>query len=315
MNRAHPGESALLPATKKEKYWLLTLETQEAHDHHAQVEENVVSALIFYSPTPTGAYASFFLSQWTSADSVYRFGMYTRDNAACSGEKRWPIVVNFPSDSSENKWRWYFGRKHIWLDGMFQSPRPQPISLRGMYSPSQPPLDTLQIATYPAATALPPLDYKYMSSQGKQTRLGMARIIALENASILINSPGTKAVYWISFGTSRLPDNHLFMESKEDGTVDMLGSHYGHEEHGHFHTTPIQKVALSLDSDWESPHSHKTYGLGVDLQTEPSTLRLRPVIADQEIRAGRNSFWMGAIQALGEDGQALGVGNMYIFTR
>lgn len=66
----------------------------------------------------------------------------------------------------------------------------------------------------------------------------------------------------------------------------------------------------------KSQVSRKTYQLGIQMNFGMrSDYIVRPMIEDQEIRAGKNSFWMGAIEAVDSvSGNQVATGNMYIFT-
>lgn len=321
-HRALPEEKAILPEAGVEKYWLFNQVVPEGDGYF-----HYDCMLLVQSPTAQGDATSFFASEWNSYDSSYYYGMQVDPKGNWSRPGRWPMIARLDGDSTATHWRLFWDRKSLWFDGEYRSPKKYPLASHGALVP-QKPWDAYRLLPVESDTARPtygiqPLAPKVFvfppfagswrngdaGSFGAATQGGV-----FCDASTLIQAANAKAVYWVQLIDSVGNQTTHLLQLGNDGRMSVLAealcSIEGKREviqrnFGHF----------VCGGGWESPHSRKTYLLELEFNGANDPLLIRPKIQDQELQAGKKSFWMGAVEARrAAEEQPYASGNMYIFT-
>jgi hypothetical protein len=305
--RPLPEEKPLLFAPATEKYWLCNLVTGIEKKDDIQYVHDCM--LVTYSPTDQGKYTNFFLSEWSELDSSFHYGMRSSGDAVWSKRGKWPLSTHIPEDSAHAAWRLYYSSKAIWLEGAIGDVEQPPLKVRGRsYSAKH--FRVLNFQPNVAATEM--RLFEYNTSTETAQKFARMQLAEFTEAANLIAAENAKAIYWINFGADMAGDATLLLQLDYDGQIKVLGSDYSYHPHGVRFPAVCKLVP---GSDWQSPNSRKTYDLGIDVDVGWNHFIVRPMIADQEIRAGKNSFWMGAIEVVDSaKGYQAGIGNMYIFT-
>jgi hypothetical protein len=298
-SRPYPEEKPFLREPPTEKYWLCNMVTDgpdSLEEHHC--------LLLTHSPSELGTFTSFFLSRWNAADSLYQFGTRLSNNAVWSKKGKWPLVASVPGDSVTPDWRFYWGRKAIWLEGEVNG---MPLQLRGEH-PYGKRFFTRQLHDNPDVFSIQSFTYDYRGDNEPDAKIDL---LAFVDASNLVNSDYARAIYCITLHDFS-GDGVIILKMDPQGGLSLMGQDYSWRHGGGYHNP----FATIPDAIWQSPHSHKSYSLGIQYAMEGEKYLVRPRIQDQEIRAGRNSFWMGAVEVVRVgNGSHFASGNMYIFTR
>ena len=103
----------------------------------------------------------------------------------------------------------------------------------------------------------------------------------------------------------QLDDGHELMFyhlRREDGGVDPISKGLWVTPAGDSRVLGLEDVDLVATDEWQSPDGQATYpgGWQLTLPEEGLALELRPVVADQELRAGVFRYWEGALAVSGE---------------
>lgn len=306
-SRPLPEEKPLLYAPTTEKYWLCHLVTGIDNGDDIQFVHDCM--LVTYSPTEQGNYTNFFLSEWSEIDSTFHFGMRSSKDAVWSRSGKWPLSVLIPEDSTHPAWRLHFSPKAIWLNGAFANAEKKPLSMRGRSSAGK---HYKVLPFLPNVTATENTLYAYHIPKDTAEYFASIQLAEFTEAANLIAAGNAKAIYWIHFETG-MDELSILLQLDLDGNLKLLGQQSRYHPHG-IRAEAICKVEPEFQ--WTSQISHKTYQLGIHINLGMwNDYIVRPMMEDQEIRAGKNSFWMGAIEAVDSlRGTQAAIGNMYIFT-
>ncbi len=306
-HRAFPEEKALLPAPGVEKYWLLNQITS-LQNHQTQHD----CMLLTQSPGADGTAMSLFVSRWDSRDSSYQYGMQTSTQATASKPGRWPMAIHVAADSLGAGWRWFWDRHSIWVEGSLTQATDQSYWMHGHFYLRKP-YTIIPLSTAPSILEIASFEHTWKSTEGGRDLFAEANLAVFVHANGLIQGAQAQAVYWVKLGLGKGDYLSLLLQMTPQGAFQILAQHY---EGGYpdWENVDLQ-VTQGEATPWKSLASKKSYCLDWTLSTGTRSLRIRPRLQNQEIQAGKKSFWMGAIEAIDvATGGSVGKGNMYIFT-
>jgi hypothetical protein len=306
-HRAFPEEKALLPEQGVEKYWLLN-QVSSFQNHQTQHD----CILLTQSPSAEGTATSLFVSRWDSRDSSYHYGIQISTQAASSKPGRWPMAIHVAADSLGAGWRWFWDRHSIWVEGSLIQAYDQDYHMHGHFYPCKPYTISTHTTT-PSILEIASFNTTWESTAGGRNLYAEANLAVFVQASSLIQADQPQAVCWVKLGLGKGDYLSLLLKMTPQGAFQILAQRY---EGDHLDWENVDlKVTPSETPPWKSLASKKNYPLQWTLSTGSRSLRIQPRIQNQEIQAGKKSFWMGAIEAIDTaTGEHIGNGNMYIFT-
>lgn len=310
-HRATTTEQAILPEAGKEKFWLFHTvgKTLDSVIHH-------YALLLTQRPTASGKATSFFVAHWDDGNKAFEYGCINAPNAAWSKAARWPMNALLRADSTEADWQFYFNRHALQLKGLFQAPASRAFSLRGQFART----DSLQVLAADTFPQIEVLQHGHGTLVAGHAHMdGDLMGAVFVDAGALLSDPMIKAVYWLqimgldaTWNRSLLffmdADGHLrWVKAAAQQGTGALRSQLPWQDNGQFFP----------QMPWRSSHSGKTYALALAYRAPYEAFLIRPRAEDQEIRAGKKSFWMGAVEMV-DDARSqtpLALGNMYIFQK
>jgi hypothetical protein len=323
-HRATTAEAVLFGHGESEKYWLFNqiLTDLDGGTQH-------YSLLVTQSPTAAGQATAFFVARYDSRDASYHYGMGIDPAGQWSKPDRWPWIARMATqrgDSVTADWRLYWNRKALWLDGYLNGGEGNAFTLRGHY-PTKQALAPFQMYPVPLQDSvlqgrvMGPSVHVLTGMAGKlgvgaaPPRDGFLQAAVFDDMGTLLLARDAKAIYWLQMRQA---------DGREDAYLLRLDAADRLTALSHFATDPLhpwynagmdESDRWATTDAWTSPHSHKTYRLGIQVSTPLYTHWIRPKKQVQEVQAGNKSFWMGAVDiSTPATAAPFATGNMYIFT-
>lgn len=135
-------------------------------------------------------------------------------------------------------------------------------------------------------------------------------LFAVEGLSWMDHEYSTSAlddrqVGWDWFSLQLDDDSEIMVYTlrREDGSIDPFSSGTLIRPDGSTRTVKVDEFVIEANGSWQSPHSGAIYPAGwlLEIPSEGITLRIEPLLADQELRVSF-IYWEGAVQASGTAG-------------
>ena len=309
--KATRSELSLFPKTDQAQIWLvntLGFDKQGAELHQC----------VLVSVEPKTGFASYFVSQWSFADSSFRSGARSSESDFLGKPENFPLKWALSGDSLHFPWSGAIGRRKAIFKAAFSSGKQFPpqtpsfFTLRAKYNVKRPFLIE-KLTAEPEILALQPCFLKgYETSSGKKTSTLNMRVF--NNPQALIQIAEGISLAWLDL---LLPDGRnlsLFLKLTQTETT-LLGTHCWDAKGANI-PTPEMLIKVLEEKVWQSPHSSKAYPLGLSIQFpgDKRDFLLIPSFENQEIQAKKSSFWMGAVNLMDiKTTKSGGRGNMYIF--
>lgn len=307
-NRALPAEQVMLPNPDREELWLMDVQSKDAT---GRLQNDC--AMITYVPQENDALTTAFIAHLDTRDSIYRYGIRVSNGAQWTGKDRWPMVAEISADSAGPAFRWSLGRKFMWLDGSLTVPDLQPLKLHGQMDGAHA-FAMHQISRSPDVILMHPMAFHPDAAQATQAEDAELNLVNFKNVSLLMDpAENYAAIFWMHIRPKGGEQDYFLLKMRTDGELVVL-AHYNESTASSFPGN--FRAAVHASSNWLDPARRKNYPLGIDIAAGRDTLRIRPLIPNQAIQAGKRSFWMGAVRTADAQGHDEGVcGNMWVLLR
>jgi hypothetical protein len=322
IRKASPLEAPLFVRDGAHQVWVVdaVLEEQGGKDHH-------LCALITYEQTTGVQHLGCFFHRWNPEDSSHATTVRLGEGEI-RRSGRWPIALRIPADSVQPAFAWDWSHRSFWLQGIPSSglglQADATWSWKGKYTNIRS-FDTATLSEKPAVKTVAPW-VGYSRITGVKGRFDTRwRMGVFTEAEALFGADAGEAFVWLSFGLSDGRDMQAYLHVSAKGKAQLLGLQTW--EAGVM-TAPVPVHAsfqLPPNANWHSVRSGKDYPLTWRLNADQlccagdgddADFLLRPRQYDQEVQMKRNSFWMGAIEAVEiSSSKIVGKGNMLVLVR
>lgn len=297
--KALPEELVLFPKPGENKLWLLNTISDDFH----------FCSLISFETAAGKEYITSFTSVWSKKDSAYYYGIKTTDKAIIAQITEFPLLLNlFKADSTANEWNWLVARKKVVYNGELDR---EASKIKLKYK-SQLPFTISQIIEEPQVSAIVPLKSTLKSTGKIKIKNSSTLCMSIfKNQKDLNKLAQTGSLVWMDLV---LDDGYLFngLFRVDEKTTSLLG--YSLKDSAQL-SNSTRRLAIEAKKYWKSSVSNKSYPLTFTIQfpNTNKTINIQPILENQEVNVKKNSFWMGAIEALSFENKKIGSGNMYIF--
>jgi Lipocalin-like domain len=313
-SRVTQNEAALFPETGKGKWWIINtiLQDMNGKDVH-------FNSLVSIDKMGDKNYAACFVSVWNESANTYYSAARTADVSEWKFKTKFPLRISFPGkDSLAMEWSLVLKRNGFnFLTELNNKTNALPKGYTELSAGfnKQGPFSFSGISAAPQAWAVAPViaDVK-LSGNMQSSGPGKLLVRIFSDKEILLKKSSGAFVHWLDLALSN--GKQLSILFSTDATLNTATEAVLlWNEQGNIMARP-QMIFQKESSDKIQPGQAKQYPLffSIELPEQQLKIILRPRMIQQEITANKNSFWMGAVEAIDkQSGQPAGKGNMYIF--
>ncbi len=301
-------EKQLLFQGKSEQWWMFNAITQDKAENYAHL-----NVLINVYGSLGNRFASIF-ARYFSQENELAF-QHQVPIKALSKSDQFPLLIE--SNSSETQFRLFLDRNNFWLSHSNDAAPDAQFDLdwKGKFRPT-PYLNAIRIQENPAiwTTHSQKCTSKNLS-QSKEA--GFFSASGFEHSSDLVGKPGSAAtVVWLDLFSETGGRIWLQLDLDEANQVKVKGCKLIDSKGGQASIQTMDHVTISnILHSTSGKENQKGFPTRFRIAFENSQdLEIRPYKEDQVFKLGRQTFWMGPIQAIGEDSQGFHRGNLYIFS-
>lgn len=311
---ASQSEAALLPEADKGKWWIIHTILQDMHGKDLHF-----NALVSTDRTGDKNYASCFAAAWSQYDSGYYTASRTSEVGAIRYKSNFPVRIYFPpKDSGTMEWSLLLKRNGVQLLTSLSRKETETGSYTQLKSAfrKQDPFSISVISLQPQARALKPVNAESkiagsLHAGGKEKLF----IRVFSDKELLLKMSASACVHWLDLS---------LQSGKQLGilfTTDAVKGITTHavllwDEQGNIMAKPTLILEQQQNKTTGPDSLSRPYPLifSIVLPEQQLNIQLQPRMTSQEIKANKNSFWMGAMEARETNsGLPAGKGNMYIF--
>lgn len=310
-NRAMQNETVLFPNETTGKWWIINsvAKDKQGKDLH-------FSSLLSLDKLNGRNYASCFVSIWSAADSIYTNGFRTAPDPKVKFNNSFPLIIELPGkDSTEKSWTWMLKRK-----SMLQTASSPAVTAPGIITmisdfAAQKPFAISKMNEVPEVWAASPVAGSTLINSEAYSGIAHKVLVRVfSGKDIFLAKAASAFVQWLDLTLNSGKQVSLLFRTDATGDIKTESILLWDKEGN---LMPRQKVHVSMFHTSQSkPVAGKKYPLYfiLNLPGEQLSVLVRPRMEKQEITANKNSFWMGAVEAVDEhNGQVQAKGNMYIF--
>ena len=310
--RATEDELPLLPSRQTPKWWIVNTIVQDEKGKDVHV------CALFNVESPEGEnYASCFVSVYAASDNNYNYALRNSGESSISFKPGFPLSISIPdTDSAKSNWRWQLNRSGMKLETILGKNAAAPTYFdQSVKFTGQ---DPFRVNKLSGATDVYALNIRNaetgLSGAFQAGSVGPLFIRTFTGRDALLGQARQETVCWIDLQLNSGKQLNLMFRI-DDKDVFRTDIAILWEEAGNQQKITDLKIDL-IKNEKTVLSSGKSYWLNfsVDLPYKKIAFRVKPRVKDQELKLGRNSFWMGAIETTDtKNGTQTGKGNMYIF--
>jgi hypothetical protein len=314
-SRVYQKERLLFPEAGKGKWWIIStiLQDRNGKDVH-------FNSLVSMDKMGDKNFAACFVSVWNETDKTYYTAIRTAGIHRVKTKSNFPLRINFPgNDSAAMEWSLVLKRNHLnFLTELNNQKAPLPkgfTELSAVFN-KQHPFSVSVINASPHAWAVDPViaDVKLKGNM-QSSAVNKLLVRVFSDKEILLKKSAGAYVHWLDLTLST--GKQLSVLFSTDGSSNIkTESVLLWDGQGNIMARP-QLILQKINNDKEQAGSlAKQYPLffSIELPEQRLNIMLQPRMIQQEMTANKNSFWMGAVEAMDkQSGQAVGKGNMYVF--
>lgn len=315
-NRVLQNESVLFPDTQTGKWWIMNAVAKDK-----QGKDVHYASLVSVDRSGGNNYATCFASLWYEADSSYYSGIRNSGHPKVKFKTAFPLKINFPAnDSTAMESNWVLKRKSLLLQSELKKSRTANAGsiyteMFGRFNEQKPfPLSKMNAS--PEIWAVAPLRGRTEISNKIQPAIAeklMLRIFS--DKDIFLARSTHEYLHWLDLTLNTGKQLAILFRTDTAAGIKteciLLW-----DEHDNLMPRPSVQLKMFKNERQVTSSPGKSYPLyfTVSLPGENISFLIKPRMVQQEIRANKNSFWMGAVEAVDErSNRILGKGNMYIF--
>jgi hypothetical protein len=308
-------ETALFVEAGKGKWWIINtvLQDRNGKDVH-------FNSLVSIDKMGDKNYAACFVSVWNESENNYYSATRTADVSARKLKTKFPLRISFPGkDSLAMEWNLVLKRNGLnFLTELNDKTKDLPKGYTELYArySKQKPFSVSGISASPQAWAVNPIlaDVK-MSGNMQTSGSGKLLLRIFSDKKILLQKSSETYVHWLDLHLQSGKQLSILF-STDAGSNVKTEAVLLWDEHGNIMARPQMTLQKISNHNIQAGTLTKQYQLffSVILPEQHLHITLQPRMIQQEITANKNSFWMGAVEAMDKQtGQPAGKGNMYIF--
>jgi hypothetical protein len=314
-SRVTEKDALLFPEADKGKWWIINtiLQDRNGKDVH-------FNSLVSIDKSGGKNYAACFVSVWREWDNAYYTAIRIAGVPDMKFNKKFPLRIRFRgNDSLAMEWSFVLKRNGLnFLTALNNKIKTLPKGYTELSAGfnKQKSFAVSAISASPQAWAVNAItaDVK-MSGNMQSAALNKLLIRVFSDKEILLNKSSETYVHWLDL--SLQSGKQLSILFSTDVTTNIkTDAVLLWDEYGNIMARPQITLQKINDENIQAGSLTKQYPLlfSVNLPEQHLNITLRPRMIEQEITANKNSFWMGAVEALDiQSSQSMGKGNMYIF--
>lgn len=315
VSRVSDKEVLFFPEADKGKWWIINtiLQDRNGKDIH-------FNSLVSIDKTGGKNYASCFVSVWSESEKAYYTATRTTNVPEMKYNKKFPLRISFPGNDSLTM-EWSLGLKRnglIFLTALNNKTKTLPKGYTELSAGfnKQMPFAVSSISAKPEASAVNPITADVKISGNMQSSAKSKLLVRVfSDKEILLKKTYGTYVYWLDL-TLNTGKQLSLLFSTGAGTTIKTEAVLLWDAQGNIMARPQLSLQKISDDNIQAGTLTKPYPLlfSVNLREQHFNITIRPRMIEQEITANKNSFWMGAVEAINsQSGQLSGKGNMYIF--
>jgi hypothetical protein len=316
MKRMQPAEQPLLPDHQSGKWWIMNSVTRDETGKAVHI-----SALLSMDLVESKNYSSCYYSIYREADSGYYFNMNNAGDSVTGFKRNFPVKIIIPAkDSTTDDWSWTLNRQSLDFKTRVQkdynSPKtPATLDISYVFK-KQDPFALIKINSIPGIWVANPLPVSAkLSGEIKLKTTGQLSLSIFSGHAQLLEKAKKGFVHWLDCTLISGMKISVLYSTGNNGEVKTEAA-IAWDASGAVMLRPaIQLLPVEVINN-ETTRLKKPYPLyfTISIPGYKGKLSLKPRIINQELRANKSSFWMGAIELTDEEsGMQEGLGNMYIF--
>ncbi len=314
-SRIPEKEALLFPEADTGKWWIVNtiLQDRNGKDVH-------FNSLVSIDKAGGKNYAACFVSVWSEMDSTYYTGTRIAGIPEMKSYKKFPLRIGFPGkDSLAMEWSLVLKRNGLnFLTSLNSKTKALPEGYTELSAgfDKQKSFAVSTISASPEAWAVNPIraDVKLRGNM-QSSAVNKLLVRVFSDKEILLKKSSGTYVHWLDLGLQS--GKHLSILFSTDAASNIkTEAVLLWDGQGNIMARPQITLQKISNDNMQAGLLTKQYPLflSVILPELHLDILLRPRMAEQEITANKNSFWMGAVEALdSQTNQSMGKGNMYIF--
>jgi len=314
-SRVSQNETVLFPEGGKGKWWIINtiLQDRNGKDVH-------FNSLVSIDKMGDKKYAACFVSVWNEKENTYYTATRTADVSEWKFKTKFPLRINFPGkDSLAMEWSLVLKRNGLnFLTELNNKTNALPKSYTELSAGfnKQNPFSFSGISAGPQAWAVDPISADVKISGNMQSSgSGKLLVRIFSDKEILLKKSSGAYVHWLDLALSNGNQLSILFSTDAASNIKTEAVLLWNEQ-GNIMARPQMILQKENNNKGEINSLTKLYPLSfsIELPEQKLDLVLQPRMMQQEVTANKNSFWMGAVEAMDKkSGQAAGKGNMYIF--
>ncbi len=314
-SRVTEKDALLFPEADNGKWWIINtiLQDRNGKDVH-------FNSLISIDKTGGKNYAACFVSAWSESDNAYYTATRIAGVPGMKYNKKFPLRIWFPgNDSLAVEWSFVLKRNGLkFLTSLNNKIKTLPKGYTELSAGfnKQMPFAVSTISASPEAWAVNPItaDVK-MSGNMQSSAVNKLLIRVFADKEILLRKSSDTYVHWLDL--SLQSGKQLSILFSTDATKNIkTEAVLLWDENGNIMARPQITLQKINEENIQAGSLTKQYPLffSVIMPDQHLKITVKPRKVEQEIAANKNSFWMGAIEAIDSQSvQPAGKGNMFIF--
>ena len=302
-NRALPEEKVLFQDSLEGKWYLINgiVKSERGDDLH-------FSNLITCRYDRKQLFTAWFTTRWSAADSSFEWSVR---NGATPFTKhaapRFPLFFELPALDEQQGRDWYGMLKRSAWEQQISEGADGSKSNITLQFPEQKPFRLLETNPEPEIWSLTPAP-----EATSEDRPAFFSLSVLVEGDGLLRLARQNSIAWMDLYLEDQRKLSLLLQIDPQNQIHVLASN--RQLKGETWTISADPTDTAV---WTSPVSGKKYLLNFQLQLAggQTAYRIIPKSAAQEIPAGKNSLWMGAMELRDESGNRIsGSGNLYLLS-
>ncbi|MBL7701465.1 MAG: hypothetical protein JNM14_04405 [Ferruginibacter sp.] len=314
-HRVAQNETVLFPETGKGKWWIINTVL-----YNRQYKEVHFNALVSMDEMAGKKYAACYVSAWNAADTTnYYTGIRTVAIPVSGFRRKFPLKLWLPAnDSAGMDWSLVLKRNSFNLLTDLKSKMTTQAKGYTEFSASfgkQYPFTVTSISAAPQAWAVNPLTATaWLKGSISSAGTGNLQVRIFSDKDLLLKKSAAAYVHWLDLELQDGKHLALLFSTYAEASVKTEAAMLWDEQHQIMAKPQVTMKLLGKENVVAT--SLKLYPLffSIEIPQQQFSIMLRPRMRQQEITANKNSFWMGAVEAIDKATlQFAGKGNMYIF--
>lgn len=314
-SRVSQKEAFLFPEAGTGKWWIINtiLQDRNGKDVH-------FNSLVSLDRMGDKNYAACFVSVWNESDKTYYTAIRTAAIHRVKTKNKFPLRINFPgNDSAAIEWSLVLKRNQLnFLTELNnqKAPLPKGFTEFSAVFNKQNPYSVSVLNASPLAWAIDPVTANVkLKGNIQSSAVDKLAVRVFSDKEILLKKSSGAYVHWLDLTLSTGKQLSILFSTDASSNIKTESVLFWNEQGNIMARPPLILQKISSDKEQTGP-SAKQYPLffSIELPEQQLSIILQPRMVQQEITANKNSFWMGAVEAMDkQSGQMVGKGNMYIF--